>query len=63
MGIPTFEKMASTNSCRVMPYILVNIGSANGWRHQAITWTNVDLSSKVFCGIHLRSISQEVLMN
>ena len=21
------------------------------WRHQAITWTNVDLSSKVFCGM------------
>ena len=31
--------------------------------NQAITWTNVDLSSKVFCGIHLRGISQEVLMN
>ena len=30
---------------------------------QTITWTNVDLSSKVFCGIHLRPISQEVQMN
>ena len=27
-------------------------------RHQAITWTNVDLSPKVFCGIHLRANSQ-----
>ena len=31
------------------------------WRHQAITWTNVDLSSMEFCGIRLRSISQEIL--
>ena len=33
------------------------------WHHQAIAWTNVDLLSKVFCGIQLRAISQEVLMN
>ena len=26
------------------------------WQHQAINWTNVDLSSKVFRGIHLRAI-------
>ena len=32
------------------------------WWHQAITWTNVDLSSKVFYGIHLSIISQEVFM-
>ena len=31
--------------------------------HTAITWTNVDISSTVFGGIHFRSISQEVLMN
>ena len=24
------------------------------WQHQAITWTNVDLSSRGFCDIHLR---------
>ena len=30
------------------------------WRHQAITWTNVDLSSGRFCGIHLRAISWEI---
>ena len=43
------------------PQNLVNIGSGNGWRHQAITLTNVDLSSVRFCGIHLMSISQEML--
>ena len=31
------------------------------WQHQAITWTNLDLSSKVFSGFHLRAISQEEL--
>ena len=40
--------------------IWVNIGSGNGllpdaWRHQAITWTNVDLS-QVFCSIQRRVI-------
>ena len=30
-------------------------------RRQAITWTNVHLSSIWFCGTHLRPISQEVL--
>ena len=30
---------------------------------QAITLTNVDFSSKVFCGIHQGQIQQEVLMN
>ena len=32
------------------------------WRHQAIIWINVDLSSEVFYGIQLRAILQ-VLMN
>ena len=27
--------------------ILVNNGSGNGWWHQSLTWTNVDLPSKV----------------
>ena len=27
------------------------------WRHQAITWTNVDLSSVMSLGIHLRALS------
>ena len=29
--------------------------------HQALTWTNFDLSSKVSGGIHMRTISHEVL--
>ena len=33
------------------------------WRHQGIIWTNPDLSLKVFDGIHLGAIVQEVLMN
>ena len=31
--------------------------------HQTITWTNIDLSQKEFCGIHLKAISQKVLTN
>ena len=30
------------------------------WRHQAITWTNIDLSSVRSSGIHLRAISREM---
>ena len=30
------------------------------WRHQAITWTNVDLSSVRSSGIHLRAILQDM---
>ena len=30
------------------------------WRHQAITWTNVDLSSVRSCGFHEMAISQEM---
>ena len=30
------------------------------WRHQAIIWTNVDFSSMVFCGIHLRAITRKM---
>ena len=33
------------------------------WWHQAITWTEFDLSSEVLCGIPLSTISQEVPMN
>ena len=31
------------------------------WRHQAITWTNVDLSSARSSDIHLRASSQEII--
>ena len=41
----------------VTPYSDINLGSANGLLpEQAITWTNVDRSSKVFCGVNLRAI-------
>ena len=41
---------------------LVNTGSGNGLalRHQAITWTNVDLSPARCSGIHLSAILQEI---
>ena len=31
-----------------------------GWRHQTITWTNVDLSSARPCGIHRRALSWDL---
>ena len=41
--------------------IRVNICSGNvAWRHQAITWTNVDWSSVTSSDIHIRIISQEM---
>ena len=43
--------------CHMATYVWVNIS----WWHQAITWTSVDLYSKVFCGIHLRATSQKYL--
>ena len=51
-----------------MPYGNIDLGQHwlrkwhIAWQHPAITWVKVDLS-KVFCGIHLRAILQEVLMN
>ena len=50
----------------VTPYGHVDLGQhwfrywLVAWRHQAITWTNVDLSSVRSCGIHVRAISQEI---
>ena len=45
----------------VVPYGDKDLGqhwfSLVAWQHQAISWTNVDLSSVGFCGIHLRAIS------
>ena len=35
--------------------------STLAWRHQAITWTNVDLASVMCCGIHLGTILKEML--
>ena len=57
------------NCVLVMPYGIIDLGQhwhkwCVAWWHQAITWKNVDLSSKVFCGIiHLTANSQDVLMN
>ena len=34
---------------------------AFAWRQKAITWTDVDFSSKVFCGIHLKTNSQGIM--
>ena len=51
----------------VMPYGDIDLGQhwlrywLAVWRHQAITWTNVDLSSVKFCANHVRS-NKKVLM-
>ena len=47
----------------VMPYGVTELGQhwlrwwLVAWQHQAITWTNVDLSSVRSLGIHLRALS------
>ena len=43
--------------------IWVNIGSGNAWRHQAITWTNIDLLSVRSFAIHIEEIALEMFMN
>ena len=40
--------------------VSINIYCQSAVRHQTIIWTNVDVSSMEFCGIHLRTISQPV---
>ena len=44
---------------KIMNFKLTHWGLVTpfAWRHQAITWTNVDLSSVKFNGIHLKAIS------
>ena len=42
------EKRAESTLAQVM---------AAAWRHKAIIWTNVDLSSVRFCGIHFLAIT------
>ena len=39
----------------------ISIITVIAWRHQAIAWTNVDLSSGLSCGIQLKAISPEIL--
>ena len=47
--------------------VWVNIGSCNGFllngTKPLLEPTNVELSANVFCVIHLRAISKEVVMN
>ena len=43
--------------------IWINIGSGNDGRQQAFIWTITDISWKVFPGIHLNAISQQMLKN
>ena len=44
-----------------VPWIVVLVMACSQYWHQAIIWTNIDLSSVRFCGIHLKTISQEML--
>ena len=52
----------------VMPYGDIDLGQhwlrhwLVAWQHQTITWTSIDISSKVFCGIH-SAVLQELLLN
>ena len=56
----------STHCGPVMPYGDRDLGQhwlrwwLVAWRHQAITWTNVDWSSVKSSDIHIRAISQEM---
>ena len=53
----------------VMPYVVRDLSQhwfmlwLVAWWHQAITWTNVDLSLSMYFEIHQKAISQEVIMN
>ena len=44
-------------------YLAYNFTNCLASRQQAIAWTNAKLLPKMFCGVHLREISQEVLMS
>ena len=63
--MPISEKVCKYS---VMQIVLSNLSMSSVIDYQTImketlapTWTNVDLSSKVFCSIQLRAISQERL--
>ena len=57
--------MDNAGSIMVTPYGNIDLGQhwfrkwLVAWRHQAITWTNVEFSSVSFCGIHLQTVFQE----
>ena len=58
--------MQLTNCGPVTPYGGRDLGQhwfrqwLVAWRHQAITWTNVDLTSLMSSDVHLRAISLEI---
>ena len=58
-----FQHFCLAHSGLVMPYSDINLGQHRlqkwlvAWWHQAITWTNVDLSSARFSDDHLRAVS------
>ena len=62
----TLAPSGLTHRGLVLPYGDINLGQhwlrewLVAWCHQAITWTNVDLSSVRSSGIHLRAILQEI---
>ena len=62
-----FDLLISTHCGPLMPYGSTNLGLQwfrqwlVTWWHQAITWTNADLSSMRSSCIHLRVISNEML--
>ena len=61
-----FLKVALTHCGLVMPYGCRDLGQhwfrkwLVAWWHQAITWTNVDMSSLRSSDVHLRAISFEI---
>ena len=40
-----------------------NISETTPWWHQAITWTDIDFSPVRTIDIHLRAVSQEIIIN
>ena len=60
--LPLAKKLA-TQWCQMATHIWVEKWLRKWlvvWRHQAITWTNIDLSSVTSNDIHLRAISYEI---
>ena len=61
----TKSHSALTHWDLVMPYVTTELGQhwprqwLVAWWYQAITWTNVDLTSIEFCGIHMTTLSQK----
>ena len=49
------NSLAPTRRLAIMMVILLTQLCA--WRHQTITWTSVDLSLEICCGIHLKALS------